>query len=296
MIRPVVLLCLGTVACGAPLADEHRGDAAAAVGRWEDALTAWQAAGDEPRVLAKRADGALHLARFNLAAAEFGRLGRRDTSRIGEAAAGLARTAIAAAAADDELALARAVGTLNEIAPGWPSGRLAAPLRLARFPAGEDVIRLAPAVLAATAASDAAAETLLAWARAEHEAGDCAAALGLYRAAERRSGQTSPRGAAEGYAACSTRLAVDLLERGELPAAQRGFEAAIRRDPEGAAGRRALVGLGDVLFQEGDLMQAQIAWRTAASTAGQSDSITTLALERLRASEVVDSAEPSGVP
>jgi tetratricopeptide (TPR) repeat protein len=292
----VVLAGLAALGCGGGSADEALGDAAAATGRWTDAFDAWQRAGDEPRLLAKRADAALQAGRLNAAAVEFTRLGRRDTARAGEAAAGLSRTALAAAQAHDALALAGAIGGLLEVAPSWPVGRLSLPLQLSAFPAGEDILRLAPAVLAAAPARDVADAALMAWARAEHEAGDCDAALGLYGAVERRDDAALARDAAQGIARCSLAAGLAALGDEYLDVAIAAFESSIQRDPAGAAGRRALIGLGDVHFQMGDLFQAQLAWRTVASTGGLTDSITTLALDRLRASEVVDTAGESGIP
>lgn len=292
----MLLLGLAVAGCGRGTADEALGDAAAASGDWAGAFDAWQHAGDEPRLLAKRADAALQSGRLNAAAVEYARLGRRDAGRAGEAAAGLYRTALAAARAGDELALAGAVSGLMEVAPGWPVGRLALPLRLAAFPASEDILRLAPAVLAATPARDVADAALLAWARAEHEAQDCPGASDLYRAVERRGDPELARPAAQGIAACGLVIGLAALGDEDLDGAEAAFAASIQRDPAGEFGRRALVGLGDVHFQLGDLFQAQLAWRTAASTGSLTDSITTLALERLRASEVSDSAGESGIP
>jgi tetratricopeptide (TPR) repeat protein len=292
----LLLAVAATLGCGRGEAAEAMGDAAAAGGHWEAAYDAWQQAGDEPRVLAKRADAALQSGRLNAAAVEFTRLGRRDTARAGEAAAGLARTAVAAARADDALALAGALTGLAEGAPGWPMGRLALPLRLASFPAREDILVLAPVLLAAAPARDVADSALLAWARAEHEGGDCLAASGLYGAVERRGDAELNRPAARGLASCAVAIGLAALADEDLAAAEHRFETAIRHDPAGDAGRRALVGLGDVHLQLGDLFQAQLAWRTAASTGGVTDSITTLALDRLRASALVDSAEEPGIP
>lgn len=296
-MKLAVIVCgVLLIACDRGRGDEALGDLAAADGRWSEAYDAWQQASDEPRVLAKRADAALNGGRLNAAAVEFTRLGTRDTSRRGEAAAGLARTAQAAARAGDALALAGAITGLRDIAPNWPMGRLALSLRLATFPAREDILRLAPAVLAAGPSRDVADSALLAWARAAHEDGDCLAASGLYGAVERRDDATLAQPAAMGIATCSLALGLAALGDQDVDAAQRAFEAAIQRDPSGAAGRRALVGLGDVHFQAGAIFQAQLAWRTAASTGSLTDSITTLALERLRASEPVDSAGESGIP
>ena len=296
MRHVLVLGLLAILACGRGLPDEAIGDAASAGGRWSEALAAWQEAGDEPRLLAKRADAALQLGRLNAAAVEYARLGRRDSTRSGEAAAGLARTAVAAARANDALALAGALNGLSEIAPMWPVGRLALSLRLSAFPASEDILRLAPAVLAAGPARDVADSALLTWAAAEHEAGDCLAASGLYGAVERRGDAALARPAARGIATCGLALGLAALADEDLGGAEARFEAAIQRDPSGDAGRRALVALGDVHLLLGDMFQAQMAWRTAASTGDLTDSITTLALDRLRASEVGDSAGEPGIP
>ena len=88
-MKLAVIVCgVLLIACDRGRGDEALGDLAAADGRWSEAYDAWQQASDEPRVLAKRADAALNGGRLNAAAVEFTRLGTRDTSRRGEAAAG----------------------------------------------------------------------------------------------------------------------------------------------------------------------------------------------------------------
>lgn len=284
------------VACNKVVPEETRGDIAASEGRWAEAHDALQAAGHEPRVLAKRADAALRSGRLLAAIGDWARLGTRDTARRGEAAAGLARTAAAAATARDAIALATALRSLTQLAPEWPVGRLALPLRLEEFPAGEDVIDLAPLVLATAPAQERATATLLAWGRAEQEAGRCDRAVALYAALERRLDDSLGSAASRDHARCLLRVGLLALESDDTTGAERALGAAVRRDPSGDAGRRALIGLGDVHVLRGELAAAQIAWRTAAGTGTTGDSLTNLALERLRSAEVADSTEEGGIP
>jgi hypothetical protein len=285
-----------TMGCGQVVAEEARGDALVASGEWAAAHDALQAAGHEPRVLAKRADAALQAGRWLAAASDWTRLGVRDSTRRGEAAAGLARTAAAAAATGDRIAMASALRALTRLAPEWPVGRLALGLNLEEFPAGEDVIDLAPVVLAAVPSQERAMAALLAWGRAEQEAGRCDRAAALYGSIERRSQDSLGTVAATDHARCLLASGLLALEAGDTVTAELDLGAAVRRDAAGAAGRRALIGLGDVHHLRGEVAAAQLAWRTAAGTGGTTDSLTILALERLRSSEVVDSTNEAGIP
>jgi hypothetical protein len=285
-----------TLGCTEVVAEEARGDALVAAGDWASAHDALQAAGHEPRVLAKRADAAFQAGRWLAAAADWTRLGVRDSTRRGEAAAGLARTAAAAAATGDRIAMASALRALTRLAPEWPVGRLALGLQLEEFPAGEDVIDLAPVVLAAVPSQERSIAALLAWGRAEQEAGHCDRAAALYGSLERRSLDSLGTVAATDHARCLLASGLLALEAADTAGAERDLAAAIRRDATGSVGRRALIGLGDVHLLRGELAAAQLAWRTAAGTGGTSDSLTILALERLRSSEVADSTDEAGIP
>lgn len=283
-------------ACGQVVAEESRGDQLAALGRWAEAHDAWQAAGHEPGVLAKRADAALQAGRLVAAASDWARVAVRDSARRGEAAAGLARTAAAAGQAGDRVALATALRALVALAPEWPVGRLAVPLRLEDFPAREDVVDLAPVVLASLPSQQRALDALMAWGRAEHEGGRCDRARSLYAAVERRAGDSSGTAVAPDHARCLLQAGLEALEAGDAVTAEAALGGAIRRDAAGATGRRALIALGDVHILRGEVAAAQLAWRTAAGTGATSDSLTTLALERLRSSEAQDSTEEAGIP
>jgi hypothetical protein len=279
--------------CGTRLDDEAVGDLAVAEGRWAEAVEAYGRAGREPVVLAKRASAALEAGRPGAAALAWTELAERDSSRTGEAAVGLARSALMAQRDGDMLSLANAVRGLRTVAPGWPLGRLALPLRLAAFPSDEDVIMLAPAILAAAPSRDVADEVLGALAGAWRERDRCDRAAPILDALSRRLVGVAASTAASGYAACRLRTGLQAIEAGDWVAARGPLSEAVNRDPDGATGRRALVALGDVHFQMGDVFAAQLAWRTAASAALETDSITALALDRLRAAQATDS---TGVP
>jgi hypothetical protein len=60
------------------------------------------------------------------------------------------------------------------------------------------------------------------------------------------------------------------------------LEQAAGRAPDGPAGRRALVALGDLHLAAGDPFAAMLAWQSVAAAQAAPDSITALALERLR--------------
>lgn len=291
---PMALVVLA--ACGDRPSDELLGDAAVAAGRWDVALEAYADAGRDPRLLAKRATIALEAGRPGAAALTWTELARADSSRAGEAAAGLARAALMAQRDGDMLSLATAVRGLREVAPTWPLGRLALPLRLAAFPSEEDVMVLAPAILAAAPARDVADEALIALAAAWRRAGRCDRAAPLLDALARRLEDRAAVASAAAFAACRLEAGLAALAADDPAGARILLEEAVNRDPTGVAGRRALVALGDVHLLTGDVFAAQLAWRTAAAAAVQPDSITALALERLRAAATTDSIDVPGIP
>lgn len=291
-IFPAALL-LGAAACGTRMSDELLGDAATADGRWGAAVEAYAEAGREPRIVAKRAAAALEAGRPGAAALAWVAVAGADTARRGEAAAGLARAALLAQRQGDMLSLATAVRGLQEVAPGWPLGRLALPLRLEAFPSDEDVIALVPAILAAAPARDVADDALVALAAAWRSRDRCDRASPILVSLGQRLDGAAATQAGASLAACQLELGLAALRDGDLETARGALSTAISRDPSGPSGRRALVALGDVHLLMGDVIAAQLAWRTAAAGAAEADSITALALDRLSAATTTD---PTGVP
>ncbi len=290
------LLVLVLAACGSHPDDEALGDLAAGQGRWSDALDAYNQAGSDVGLIAKRANAALEAGRPGTAAVAWAAVADGDTSRRAEAAVGLTRAAEAAKRRGDMLALATAIRGLRQFAPGWPVGRLALSLRLSAFPSTEDALALAPAILAASPARDVADSALARWAAAWRERGDCSRAAPLYNALARVTEGDAARDAELAFAACRLRQGLAATEAGAFDSARAALGDAVNTDPNGALGRRALIGLGDVHLQNGDLFAAQLAWRTAATSAAEPDSITDLALERLRAVSSTDSTREPRFP
>lgn len=270
-------------ACGGAGEDfELAGDRAWAADAPAEALAAWRRAGVSPRVLAKRAEAALAAGRLPEAAEGWVRLAEADSARRGEAAAGLARTAAAAERTDDVLALRRALIGLRGVAPEWPVGRLALRVALGDDLAAEDVAELVPAVIATNPGPTQVDRALGRLAGAERRRGRCDLAVPIYEVVARRLALPMTPEVAEELATCETVLGLEALEADRLDAAREWLERAAGRRPDGPAGRRALVALGDIHLAEGDPFAATLAWQSVAAARVAPDTITALALARLR--------------
>jgi tetratricopeptide (TPR) repeat protein len=280
-------------ACGAGPSAEAVADLSAAAGSWPAAFEALQGAGSEPRILGKRAEAALQSGKLSAATRDWIRLASYDSTRRGEAAVGLVRTAVAAERQGDRQVLAEAVIGLRRLAPEWPVGRLALSLRMESGAPSAEAEVLAPAVLAAAPSRDVADDALYALGRAEQELGDCASAEQLLGVVFRRASPTLAGHASRALADCRLRAGLIALSAGDTVLALNALESAVEQDPLGPSGRSALVALGDVHLQMGDPFAAELAWQTVATAAVAPDSITALALERLRARPATDSV---GVP
>jgi hypothetical protein len=282
-MRRWLLAWLVLAACGGGSPEpEGVGDAAWAEGRVADALTAWRRGGSSPRVLAKRAEAALAVGHLPEAADAWARLARADPARIGDAAAGLARTALAAERSGDELALRHAVIELREVAPSWPVGRLALRVALGDDLAAADVVRLVPVVLATSPGPRRTEVALVRLASAERLQGRCDLAVPVYIMVARRSPGDLDATRIEEWASCETQLGLEAMLTDQPAAARVWLEQAAGRAPDGAAGRRALVALGDLHLADGDPFAAMLAWQSVAAARAAPDTITALAVDRLR--------------
>ena len=281
MTRLPLLLAVFLTACGGGPGLERQGDQHAAAGRWSEALTAYSGAGDSPELLSKRATAALEAGQLEAASVIYPRLAAADRERAGEAAAGLARTAMLAELTDNQVAMANAVIGLREVAPNWPAGRLALPLRLSDDPHPEDVLLLGPAMLAAAPRGEAANRILLNLGRASRQSRFCGEAISLLGALIDRSEEQLAAQAREERARCELDLGLAALGLDDMVSAENYLDAALSDDPEGSSGRRARVGLGDIYLKRGDLFGASLAWQAVAAAPVESDSITSMALGRL---------------
>jgi hypothetical protein len=283
-VRSIAVALIVLTACRtAGSGSERLGDTAWHDGRWSEAVALYQAVEPSPRVTAKLADAAFLAGSLTVAADAWSRLARESPERAGEAASGLARTAVAAEREDNPGALVLAIAGLRRLGLGWPLGRLS--LRLAHDPGPLDTLArsVIPAALAASPGRRAADSLLLVLGRAQRTAGDCRRAVPTLQSAARRGGDAGTRDSAAGeLGLCELDLGLRALSD-NLPAeAERWLDRAARGDPLGWVGRRAMVGLGDARFAQGDFPAAALAWQTVAAAPVAQDSITVLALARLR--------------
>ena len=278
------LLVLVVAACSLDRPDRERlGDVAWHEARWTDAMADYHEAGDAPRVTAKFADAALQGGLLAQSAAAWIRLGTDAPDRVSEAAAGLARVADAAQHDGRQAALADAIAGLRRLAPGWPLGRLASRLGGAgALPAAQaaDVI---PAILAAGPAADATVPLLLALGQADRARGACELAVPILEGVLRRTADAGLRDTATAeLGRCELGLGLTALETARPGDAERWFDRAAYREPQGAVARRALIGLGDAQLRQGDTIAARATWLILAADTAP-DSLTQLALLRLQA-------------
>ncbi len=291
MNRSGVLLMASVVVagCGSSQPDSERlGDVAWHEARWAAAVADYKAAGNTPDLLAKEADAAFHGGMLAEAAEAWTQLGLADSSRAGEAAAGLVRAADMAEHDGDQSALALAILGIRKVAPGWPLGRLA--VRLAQAPAlpPADAAEILPAALA-TASNRAAADPLLAaLGHADRARGACDQAVPILDGLLHRNiGAGTRDSVGVDLQWCELSLGLVALQNQRPGPAERWFQRAAQRDPNGPAGRRALIGYGDARMAEGDLAAAMTAWE-AAIAADPTDSIAALARRRLAPPPVAD--------
>ncbi len=271
-------------ACHARSPDNERlGDKAWHDGRWNAAMSLYLAAPATAQVTAKLADAAFLAGAYSDAATAWTQLGLDAPERAAEAASGLARTAAAAERDGSSRALVLAIAGLRKLEPGWPLGRLS--LRLAHEPGPFDSLAMSviPAALAARPGKTAADSLILALGRAQRAAGDCGRAVPTLESARRRSGGTTTGDSATALLGwCELTLGLRALASEHPAEAESWLDRVAHRDPLGAVGRRAMVGLGDARLAQGDIPAATVAWQAVAAAPVPPDSITVQALERLR--------------
>lgn len=292
MTRWAVALALLLSGCGGGTA-ERDGDTAWYQGRWAVAMTSYQAAGKSPRVLAKYADAALRGGFLPEAVQGWQALATSERRRVGEASAGLARTALAAERSRNQVVLAQALAALRRMDPEWPGGRLVRHLAGDRGLNPDQAADVWLAILAAETDREAAGTALLGLARARTGQGDCARAVGVFSGAVQRLTGPARDSSLAGLARCELSLGLAALAQARDDEAERWFDRTVAHDPVGSAGRRALVGLGDARQRRGDLAAALVAWRTVVTAAVPPDSIFVLAIERLQAATA---APPDSFP
>jgi hypothetical protein len=288
-----LLLVAVLVGCGgARNTPERLGDEAWHRGQWAVATAQYRLVGDAPRLLAKRADAALLGGELMGAATLYRQLGAADPTRTGEAAAGLVRVAEAAQRTGNVHALAASIAGIAEAAPGWPLGRLA--LRLPPDVRWDPALMgaIGPAGLASGGSGD---RWLLALGRSYRAANRCPEAIAALETLRRRDRGAAADTAGAELASCHLRVGLAALSAGRPGEADFWLGQAATADPLGASGRRALVALGDARLAKGDLAGANLLWQQVLTAPVSPDSITVMALERLRDPGVFGSKSDSSV-
>ena len=291
------LLLLALAGCSWGTPDRERaGDVAWHEGRWADAVADYRAAGDSPRLTAKLADAALQGGSLAESATAWTKLGSDDPVRAGEAAAGLARIADLAEHDGKQGALVAAILGIRRVAPDWPVGRIAGRLGPVQgMPTGQ-LADIVPALLAASPGRTAADPLLFSLALADRTRGACDAAVPVLEGVMRRTTNTGLRDSVVttlGW--CELGLGLAALQAEHPGDAERWLDRAATRDPQGAVGRRAMIGVGDSRARQGDSVAARVAWRSVATAGAAPDSLTQLALLRLAESTPVSTSDTNSL-
>ncbi len=285
-MRRLAGLGLLLLACGGRSA-ERDGDRAWARGDWDQALTSYRDAGDAPRLLQKQADAAWQSGALDQVVPPLVLLADRDPTLRYEAATGLARVVQRATRTHDQQALLLAANALRQVDPEWPMIRLLRPaIEAGILTDGDTPGGLQWLLLAAAPDADRGASALRGLARQEVAQEGCAQALPLFRSTAARLDGAERAAVQREAAGCALTLGLTALEAMQDREAERWFDQVLLWDPDGAAGRRALVGIGDARLAQGDLASAVLAWRTVVAAAGPSDTTVLLAVERLQATAI----------
>lgn len=290
--RALLLLLGGALAAGcvgAAANHETVADEAYAEGRFADALVEYRLAltaqGSSADLHVKAAAAAMHVGDLQAAVEEFVGLAEHDgTSRVEQAADGLARVADAAIERKDQIALAQALEGLQAVAPGRALGAFAPQVAaslgdLARSPEALSVL-----MYAAAAAPDARGQdsAMYAYGSLLRRLGRCREATQVLESLVRRQRDRQvTNGARAGLIACALFLGRSALDNGEPSAAEQWYELAATRGGETPEGRMAYLGLGDVRFALGDIAGAVDAYEQARAGLAPGDSVYAIVGERL---------------
>lgn len=272
-------------ACSRGTDHERMGDRRYAEHAWVDALAEYRLAARQhaPSVelRAKLAAAALHAGALTDAAAAWRELGTSDPSARTEAADGLMRTARAAIAARDVVALRAAVLGLRELAPvRMPELGNALTLALEERPVTDPDVVLAAA---ATAQGSVADSLVVVWAEATARAGRCDVAGRAFGALILRSKTGGlVRAAKGGLAGCRVDAGRDALSAGNLEDAEAQLRAAVALGTPDSTVRLAWVLIGDVKWAGGDTTVALESYRKAIAGAEEDNPMAVRAREQMQ--------------
>jgi tetratricopeptide (TPR) repeat protein len=241
-----VLLSLAS-ACRRDGSAERAGDDAYAAGRYAVATERYAGLADqmaESRVLVKLAHAAQRAGELEVALRAWRRVGEQDPSLREEAADGVERALRAAERAGGTAVIEEARAALVALMPERPvpadAGDGATPDR------GELEVRMAQA-----GEPQEVDSLLVAYAGLAELDGDCAEAVGAYRAVVRRGDPERSARGREGVALCASELGGAALEQGRHGEAVALLREALAADPT-IAGDSALARLARALAAQGD--------------------------------------------
>ena len=291
MKRCITLLALGALACTRAAANhEELGDRAYAAGSYADAPAEYQLGrksnGGSATLLAKVGAAAIHAEDYESAAEAYRALGKRDRSRVEEAADGLDRVARAALGANDRTALAIALTGLREVAPRRPLGRYVVLAALDAVDRGDTAGAVALLPVAAASAVDAArADSLLfVYGMTLVRVRDCSTAVRVFEGVIRRQRAAAVvESAREGLGLCALLQGQIALEQGHPADAEVWFRRATAPGASPDVVRGAFLGLGDVRLAQGDVAGAMESYQQALAGGTPGDTISQRAQEKLNA-------------
>lgn len=290
-----VVLLVMVAACQGTTADHERlGDQFYVEGEYLKALAEYQAsarARPDAALWAKAGGAALKVGDLAAAVDAYLQLGLSDPTRQQEAARGLERVIRSAPRADSGSAIvASAMVALRLAAPNRPLSRSA--LRQAGMTdlGHQEAVSILPAAMGVADDASAVDRLLLSYGQALESTTACEGATRAYRTALRRVSDNRLEGQARaGLGACALQLGWDALDTDQPARAEDWFATALVADTVGSVSQRARLGLGDARRQNGDLLGAALWWSALLGMPNLSDSLRTLATDRLNAIATAES-------
>jgi hypothetical protein len=286
-VKPAVplLFLLALAGCFGVGADHERlGDEALAKGDAPTALAEYQAAlgvRGSAQLYAKLGAAALRAGSRLEAAQAYRDLVADDPSRLDEAVTGLEIVAEAAEHANDAAGLAAAVAAMRDLAPDRLAARHALALVRTGTLASQELVAVLPFALAAAPDAGVMDSLLAVYGGALRENAACEEAARTFEALRRRTRDRRLLDRAKaGLSACGLELGLEAKGNRDRFAAERWFQVAIGADSTSAAGRRALLEIGDIRREQGDFLGAAMAYQSVTSTAAN-DSLGRAAREKL---------------
>jgi tetratricopeptide (TPR) repeat protein len=296
-LAAALALAAGPAACGGRSDHEALGDRAYGEARYADAMAEYLEAArsvSRPDGWAKLGAAALHAGELRQSTEAYLKLAELDPARRAEAAEGLDGVARAAERANNPDVLQEAVTGLTAVEPSRSTGRYALALARGADADTAELVALLPSALAAASSAQQEDSLLLRYGRALQTSEGCGQALLQFRAALRRSQDSSTRaGARQGAAECALALGVRADSARRTEEAALWYAEAARVDSTTPIGRAALLRYGAARLAQGDTLAAAMAFQTLVA-AGTDDSTGQAAAAGLSSIGTITPADTTG--